>query len=749
MFQNIKNIKFSKLYRLLIFVVLGILAVNLGIVVYIQKDYERDIKKEDANYLDSVYSYIERDINVRIPEMILSLFPPEEYWKYYSAYKNEESKNVLYVRLQEELKRTLYASDGFYDYAMYYPQTNELISANYGYFQLSRDKNENYRLAYSIDKSDSYHWGLNVAVPKPGGTGILLTVTYKFENGSMLIYGLGKEYFDSFFIGNTNRGNNQSGLFLLDNEETFVYANGISAEDWVDVPNFFDSVNKAAVAGPQHLGNNSSTYILTVKETDALPFKIVKINQAHIVMELKKYLLLLYCFILLIPIAILTGIVIPNYLIKKIHKPIYKLASHIGNSSDPANDAPDQLLQKIGDYVVSSKNELQEIRQVLDSSRNAIKENFIKYLFYNAESDPQSIREYTSVLKLEWPQGLYFASYLLLEPPKLSGISITDLLLQKVQLTYELENNISSDHVHIIACNNTENSLALIIQTGENTWHSDLEHLIQQITSFLENRHINHFLSIGPGEQQMSELFISSKSAEGNLTCHFYTGKDINYCIADDIRSLNCTLPPLQLILGNNPSSADVHLLLDTTKEFFTKYPFELEYCQKTLTIFVSLVLNLLKMQENSQETLEFPKIMYPLDHFWKSGDYLQFLDNLLEKQENSEIQEESEDILKKINRYVENNLSSNISLESIAEYVQLSPKYVSKVFKERAGENLTAYITRLRIEKAVELLKYTDKNVETIAFETGFSSSNYFIKCFKSKLGLSPKVYRESLEKQ
>ncbi|MCH6265950.1 helix-turn-helix transcriptional regulator [Bacillus sp. FJAT-50051] len=58
-------------------------------------------------------------------------------------------------------------------------------------------------------------------------------------------------------------------------------------------------------------------------------------------------------------------------------------------------------------------------------------------------------------------------------------------------------------------------------------------------------------------------------------------------------------------------------------------------------------------------------------------------------------------------------------------------------------GEGFIEYVTRMKMEKAIELLDHSVKSVEQIAFELGFESKSYFLKTFKNNYGFSPKSYK------
>jgi len=97
---------------------------------------------------------------------------------------------------------------------------------------------------------------------------------------------------------------------------------------------------------------------------------------------------------------------------------------------------------------------------------------------------------------------------------------------------------------------------------------------------------------------------------------------------------------------------------------------------------------------------------------------------------------------------YINTNFSSELTLASLAEQVNMNPVYISSLFKKNFGFTFKDYLLKLRIDKATQLLKNTSATVESIAFECGFSSINHFCKTFKRLVGMSPLMFR-NLDKE
>lgn len=84
-----------------------------------------------------------------------------------------------------------------------------------------------------------------------------------------------------------------------------------------------------------------------------------------------------------------------------------------------------------------------------------------------------------------------------------------------------------------------------------------------------------------------------------------------------------------------------------------------------------------------------------------------------------------------------------NLMLQDAAKAVNMSNSRFSTVFSQETGKTFTEYLTALRMNKAKELLRNTDKRSSEIAFEVGYNDSHYFSYLFKKNVGMTPGEYR------
>lgn len=96
-----------------------------------------------------------------------------------------------------------------------------------------------------------------------------------------------------------------------------------------------------------------------------------------------------------------------------------------------------------------------------------------------------------------------------------------------------------------------------------------------------------------------------------------------------------------------------------------------------------------------------------------------------------------------------ENYQREDLSLQDVADEVNLSIPYLSKLFRKELGYTFVDYLTDLRIRKAIELLHDDSMKMYEIAESVGYASQHYFSNVFKKKLGISPIDYKRNIKEE
>ncbi|OMF17637.1 hypothetical protein BK131_06685 [Paenibacillus amylolyticus] len=103
-------------------------------------------------------------------------------------------------------------------------------------------------------------------------------------------------------------------------------------------------------------------------------------------------------------------------------------------------------------------------------------------------------------------------------------------------------------------------------------------------------------------------------------------------------------------------------------------------------------------------------------------------------------------DVIRTLKVYIADHLHEELSLQILSKEVSLAPAYISTLFSEGTKESFTEYVTRLRLEKAADLLRDQPRlAVSVIATQVGYRNPQYFHSKFKSRYGVTPVQYRNS----
>lgn len=99
--------------------------------------------------------------------------------------------------------------------------------------------------------------------------------------------------------------------------------------------------------------------------------------------------------------------------------------------------------------------------------------------------------------------------------------------------------------------------------------------------------------------------------------------------------------------------------------------------------------------------------------------------------------------VIVQVIRYIEKEYQSPITIQLLADQFAINSSYLSTLFKQNMGMNLSSYLTKTRMKKAVELLESGKYRISDIAEIVGYKTSAYFAEQFKKEYGCNPKDYK------
>jgi AraC-like DNA-binding protein len=95
--------------------------------------------------------------------------------------------------------------------------------------------------------------------------------------------------------------------------------------------------------------------------------------------------------------------------------------------------------------------------------------------------------------------------------------------------------------------------------------------------------------------------------------------------------------------------------------------------------------------------------------------------------------------------QYMQNHLSEPVVLDNIAHAAHLSTSFFCRKFKRDTGYTPIAYFNHLRVQKACQLLHFSNLRINEVASQIGIDDPFYFSRLFKKQIGVSPVEYRKN----
>lgn len=102
--------------------------------------------------------------------------------------------------------------------------------------------------------------------------------------------------------------------------------------------------------------------------------------------------------------------------------------------------------------------------------------------------------------------------------------------------------------------------------------------------------------------------------------------------------------------------------------------------------------------------------------------------------------------LIEKAKEYVQNNIEKRIMLQDVADYVCISPGYLSALFKKQDNQNLMDYINQEKVKRACQFIRQGNHLVYEISHKLGYDNAYYFTRVFKRYMGQTPTEYQKGL---
>jgi two-component system response regulator YesN len=267
--------------------------------------------------------------------------------------------------------------------------------------------------------------------------------------------------------------------------------------------------------------------------------------------------------------------------------------------------------------------------------------------------------------------------------------------------------------------------------------------------------HFSVSVGIGSHEASVSHLGTSYREAMKVLNSRYYIGSEkiVDYTEAVDDDSAQTSYPLLQeKAILQAVMTGDREEILAKLAEFNEALKPEISSKEHVLKSTIALVFALYRfcVEKNldtgavfGQDLTELAPI---LGH--SSMEYIQqvLADTLLAIAEELSVKKNSNKLFQAVLEHIQQNYQKDISRETVAREVFITPGYLSLLFKQEMKSSFLEYLHHIRIDRACELLRDRSMKLSDIAHSVGYNDEKYFFQVFKKYAGMTPNQYRNNL---
>lgn len=433
-------------------------------------------------------------------------------------------------------------------------------------------------------------------------------------------------------------------------------------------------------------------------------------------------------------------------------------------------------IEKPLDYAYLTEkiqNAFQEIERtqkntdLVNASRPLMTEKFFNdLLHYPGENPAAHLKQYLQYLDLQFDYDFFCVMILGTEKvteKDTSGLTDTDSDFSRYQI--ELLNVLDLLKEKLNIFNGTfylKGFQDIVCIIGQDTGHSipflqSVHRQAEAITDQYQNHMLSLNIGIGNIVNSLWKLPVSFASASHALKYRFFFPQknifDAKEALGKEFSLLsfseNTEEELIRLIC-----SKDITAIRSWLADYFQRLLSEIQDKNLVFVRIYSLLGKILKfLYEMNLDTDDLEKeIIQIYTHFDSFHTYKQFADwmttlcsQVCQKLDTS-LQSYHNQVYNVALSYIKQNFeNSSLCLNDIAHHANISPAYLSSLFKKVSGQSISDTISGLRMESACHYLASGNLSLKEISLKCGYANQYYFSNSFKKKLGISPSAYRET----
>lgn len=463
--------------------------------------------------------------------------------------------------------------------------------------------------------------------------------------------------------------------------------------------------------------------------------------------SLKEVSALLGLIAVAVGIAMSFGFTVANY------SPLKRILNNIKARVDSPGSLKQNEYRFIDSAISSLSTKVDSLEETLQANHKMIRHSIMLNMLNNRFTPEELTEQLQSVrvsmaysryrcividpVSEKWkelqPRQLQHTLYTMIQQLETAEMAETKLLAEELQdhkiaviiCTNQCEEPVS-DHIVSFIHSEARSRFSLDFAVSLGGW---VEHFTKIHTSYHEANALIQYSYFFPALSAIQDLDLLQRETSGLEIPDTYL---MNFEKKLQSRDMDGTVQAIQDVVSTIKAG-----------------PYSAEYSRIILLKMVSIYADCISQVRWQPAEASSMNVYKQYSSFYNINRYSEWITHLVTEfithmGKRSEVR--SPDTISAVKAYVREHLSGDLTLDHVAEQVFISPKYLSKIFKEETGMAYSEYVTNQRMERARELIAKQEFTIEQVASTVGYRTSAYFIKKFKEIHGCTPKTFMRSL---
>lgn len=502
---------------------------------------------------------------------------------------------------------------------------------------------------------------------------------------------------------------------------------------------------------------NKESNVITCAASNINSWKyVVSVNENKYWEQIRYVRIIMLLYVLL---TVIIGVFLSAVFVKRNYAPVQRLMNQLKTKQRELSFEEDEY-SVILNEIIKTVEENDSLQLETKNQTEALKESFLRCLLTGDIRDELSVYEAVEKFKISFCSEKFMVIIFCIEDYDALFPDEKDITLQERRkmahliISNVMEELVNTNHKGVVFNNGKFPTAIISVNDLENA-EKDITESMKNGINFIEE---NFDIVIGCAMSGVHEYFnripicyheandaVATMSISGNYGVIKYSeiksvsAGDWHNQIEKEIYLLN--------FVKNGDSENAKKVIDDIIRESTEKTMMKTEYIRCLLFNLTGSIYNSAK--EITEENEAFSNMQYS-EKLLKSENLPQlqavmnaFLDEICVFFKNAASKKVG--IVPLVEQFVsENYYKQNFGVMEIGEYFNLTPSYVSKIFKKEKDELLADYIARVRVENAKRLIKEGDYTLDTVATKVGYLNAKALARVFKKIEGILPSQYKQ-----